>query len=161
MNDRIVRTLRLPPPVWMILAGAAMWALHRWLPVATFIALPWNRIGWVIVAAGVATSITASTQFRRAGTTLNPWDPSKSTQLVTNGIFAFSRNPMYLGLILVLAGWAMWLGSLSPWLMLPLLIVLLTRRQILPEERALRELFGEGYAQYCRTVGRWLGRKTQ
>jgi len=154
-------TLRIPPPVLFVLAGALMGALHHWLPLAHWIPSPWNRFGILLAAFAIIISATAVTQFRRIGTTVNPLDPSKATRLVTGGIFRISRNPMYLGLLLLLIGWAGWLGSASPWLVPPLFWATITFGQIMPEERALRQLFGAPYLAYQQAVGRWIGRSAR
>jgi protein-S-isoprenylcysteine O-methyltransferase Ste14 len=151
-------TLRIPPPVWALLAGASMWLLDRHVPVLTIWPTPWNRIGWCLMAVAVLPVLAAMRLFRRAETTINPHDPRKTSRLVTGGIYRWSRNPMYLGLTLLLIGWAIDLGSLSPLLVPPLFVLVLTRVQILPEERILRERFGDGYESYRRSVGRWIGR---
>jgi protein-S-isoprenylcysteine O-methyltransferase Ste14 len=151
--------LKAPPPVWVLLFGALMWALHRWLPVATIIGPPLNRAGWLVVAGGLLFIATAMLQFRRARTTINPHTPAKASALVSHGIFGYSRNPMYLGLSIVLAGWAIVLGSLSPWLAVPLFVIVITKMQIEPEEAVLAVLFDEQYRTYCATVGRWVGRR--
>jgi protein-S-isoprenylcysteine O-methyltransferase Ste14 len=149
---------RIPPPVWMLFFATMMWALERYCPIATLITAPWNRLGWLLMAiAGVAPA-TAMIQFRRAHTTINPLDPGKASALVTDGIYRWTRNPMYLGLSVLLLGWAIRLGTLSPFVLPPLFVLLMTQVQILPEERALRERFGDDYERYCREVGRWLGR---
>jgi protein-S-isoprenylcysteine O-methyltransferase Ste14 len=148
---------RIPPPILMFIAGGLMWALDRWLPLAHWIDRPWNRIGVVPVVLGVAVSAAAMMRFRHAHTTINPVDLSKSSRLVTGGIFRVSRNPMYLGLSLLLIGCALGLGSASPWCIPPLFVVLITRVQIIPEEQALGGLFGEPYAAYCQRTARWLG----
>jgi protein-S-isoprenylcysteine O-methyltransferase Ste14 len=148
----------IPPPIVMLLAGAAMWALDRWLPLARLIAPPWNRVGALPAAAGLVTVVAAFVGFGKARTTINPMDPSKASRLVTGGIFRYTRNPMYLGLLLLLVGWALWLRSLSPWLLPPLFAVYMTIVQIAAEEAALDRLFGEEYFAYRRSVARWLGR---
>jgi len=135
-----------------------MWALHHWLPLAHWIASPWNWLGVLVGALAIIVNVTAFAQFRRAGTTVNPLDPSKATRLVTDGIFSLSRNPMYLGLLLLLIGWAAWLGSASPWLVPPLFWAAITYGQIVPEERALAPLFGAEYLAYRQRVARWIGR---
>jgi protein-S-isoprenylcysteine O-methyltransferase Ste14 len=152
---------RIPPPIIMLLAAALMWALSRWLPVAHWIPRPWNRLGALPVAIGIAIAVAAAARFRQVRTTVNPMDPSLASQLVTGGVFQFSRNPMYLGLALLLIGWAVWLDSASPWLIPPLFMVLITRVQIVPEEHALERLFGAQYVAYRRSVGRWIGRSTR
>ena len=141
----------------MLLAAACMWALDRWLPLALWVAPPWNRLGALPFLFGLGIDVSAIVCFRRARTTVNPLQPHKATQLVIAGPFRFSRNPMYLGLLLQLAGWALWLGSASPWLVLPVLVSAITALQIIPEERALAQLFGEQYAEYKGKVARWCG----
>ena len=153
-----MQSSRIPPPAWMLLFAAAMWALDRYWPIATIIAAPWTRIGWWLMAAAPLAPVSAIIQFRRAGTTANPLDDAKVTALVTDGIYGWTRNPMYLGLSVLLLGWAIHLGTLSPFVLPPLFVVLITQIQIVPEEHALRERFGEDYARYCRDVSRWLGR---
>jgi protein-S-isoprenylcysteine O-methyltransferase Ste14 len=143
----------------MLLAAALMWVLHRWLPLSHWIARPWNRLGALAGAAGVAIAVAAFTRFRQARTTVDPMDPSKASHLVTHGVFRISRNPMYLGLLLLLVGWAIWLGTASPWLIPPLFVIVITVAQIIPEERALHKLFGEQYLAYQRSVSRWIGHR--
>jgi protein-S-isoprenylcysteine O-methyltransferase Ste14 len=152
--------LRIPPPIWLLLFGSLMWALHRLMPFAQLVRPPVNRAGWLLVVAGPAIIATAMLQFRRAHTTVNPLTPSKASALVSSGVFGYSRNPMYLGLAVALCGWAVALGSLSPWAALPLFVLVITRLQIEPEEAALTTLFGATYADYCARVGRWFGRKS-
>ena len=154
----MLRSSRVPPPVWMLLFAATMWALDRYCPLATLIAAPWNRLGWGLIAVAPLAPVVAIIEFRRAGTTTNPLDDAKVSALITGGIYRWTRNPMYLGLSVLLLGWAVRLGTLSPLLLPPVFVVLMTRVQILPEEHALRERFGEDYARYCRNVSRWLGR---
>jgi len=149
---------RIPPPVVMLAAAALMWALHRWIPLTHWIAPPWNRFGSLPAIVGLAIAVAAIIRFRQARTTTNPMDPSKASHLVMDGVFRISRNPMYLGLELLLIGWAVWLGSASPWLIPPLFAVVITVVQIIPEERALGQRFGDQYRSYQRRVARWIGR---
>lgn len=150
--------LRIPPPLLMLLAAALMWALHRWLPLGQLIATPWNYFAVLPAAIGRAITVAAGARFRRARTTFDPWKPRDSTCLVTNGVFRFSRNPMYLGLVLVLVAWALWLGTVSPWLVPPLFVIVISVAHIVPEEQALEELFGDAYVAYRHRVRRWIGR---
>ena len=153
--------LRIPPPVWMLLAGATMCFLDRVVPVVTVIAAPWNRLGWWVMAAALMLVLPAMAQFARARTTVNPRDPSKTSTLVTAGVYGWTRNPMYLGLLLLLGGWAIHLGSVSCFAIPPLFALLIQHVQILPEERLLRARFGDDYDRYTRRVGRWLGRRRE
>ena len=142
----------------MLLAASLMWALHRWLPLGHLIAAPWNQLGVLPAATGVAISVAAFMRFRQARTTVNPREPKKASCLVADGVFRVSRNPMYLGLLLLLIGWAVWLGTASPWLVPPLFVIVISAAQIVPEEQALEELFGEEYRAYRQRVARWIGR---
>ena len=137
--------LRIPPPIVMLLAAALMWALHHWMPLGYWITPPWNRLGALAGGVGIAIAVAAVVRFRQARTTVNPMDPSKASRLVMDGVFCVSRNPMYLGLVLLLIGWAVWLGSASPWLIPPLFVIVITVVQIIPEEQALGQLFGDQY----------------
>jgi protein-S-isoprenylcysteine O-methyltransferase Ste14 len=141
----------------MLLAGALMWALDRWLALAHWIGHPWNRLGGLPAALGIGVAASALIRFHRAGTSVNPVDLSKTSRLVSDGIFGITRNPMYLALTLLLTGWAIWLGSASPWLVPPLFAVVITVVQIIPEERMLGRMFGEQYFAYQRRVARWIG----
>ncbi|MGE5171612.1 MAG: methyltransferase family protein [Rudaea sp.] len=151
--------LRIPPPAFMLVAALVMWALDRWVPLVHWIAPPWNRLGAVFGVAGLAIDVAAVARFLMKRTTLNPAVPGKASFLVTDGVFRMSRNPMYLGLVLLLIGWALWLGSATPWLVVPLFVAGITNVQIVPEERALAERFGETYVAYRGRVARWIGRR--
>lgn len=150
---------RIPPPIIMLLAALVMWALHRWMPLAQWIDHPWNRLGWLPVLAGIGIAVAAIGRFQQAHTTVNPREPHTASSLVTDGVFRLSRNPMYLGLLLVLIGWALYLGSTSPWIVPPLFVMVVTVLQIIPEEQALEKLFGEAYHDYRQHVMRWIGRR--
>ena len=141
----------------MLLAAGLMWTLDQYMPLAQWIAHPWNRLGGLLGAVGIVIDVAAFLRFRKSGTTVNPLDPNKASHLVTDGVFRVSRNPMYLGLVLLLIGWGVWLGSASPWLVPPLFVIVLTIVQIVPEEQALSRRFGEQYLSYRRKVARWIG----
>ena len=149
---------RIPPPILMLFAAGLMWALDHWMPLGQWMSAQWNRLGGLVAAVGIAIAVAAFARFRQIGTTVNPVDPSKASRLVTDGVFRVSRNPMYLGLLLLLIGWAVWLGSISPLVVPPLFVFAITVVQIIPEERALNRNFGEEYVSYRRSVARWIGR---
>jgi protein-S-isoprenylcysteine O-methyltransferase Ste14 len=133
----------------------------RWLavsmPVARIVSGELRWLGAIVGVLAAWMMLAALGQFRRARTTTNPLKPDTASALVTSGAFAYSRNPMYLGLALILAGWAFWLGALTPWLVLPLFTSAITTLQILPEEAALARLFGADFAAYRRRTDRWFG----
>ena len=148
--------LKIPPPVVALLLAGAMWLLSTAMPrVDTPAAL---RIGTAlaIAAAGGAYSLAGMLAFRRAKTTVNPLHPDKASALVTAGVYRFTRNPMYVGLLLVLLAWAVGLSSLEA-LAGPVAFVLyINRFQIGPEERVLRTKFGREFEAYKSSVRRWL-----
>jgi len=150
--------LKVPPPVVALATVAAMWGLAQLFPP---LALPRPmRFGVAAAAAvalaGVLTSGWGIAVFRRARTTVNPHTPGKATSLVSAGPYRFTRNPMYLGLLLVLAAWTVFLASV-PAAAGPVAFVLyMNRFQIAPEERVLQGLFGDEYLAYKARVRRWL-----
>jgi protein-S-isoprenylcysteine O-methyltransferase Ste14 len=94
--------------------------------------------------------------FHRARTTVNPFKPTETSTIVTAGIYRVSRNPMYLGLLFLLAGWAIMLSNVAAVAMLPAFVAYMTRIQIQPEERALQAKFGSEFTDYKGSVRRWL-----
>ena len=148
--------LRIPPPLVMIVVGAAMWLLSIYAPTLV-VAVPWRgAIASVLLAAGGASAIAGAAAFRRFGTTVHPMHPEGTTALVTTGIYRFTRNPMYVGLLLALTAWAAWLSNVLAFLLLPIFVAYISRFQIVPEERALTARFGEEFVDYCRRVRRWV-----
>ena len=148
------RKRKIIPPVWLLLTLMAMVALHFALPVVRLIPAPYRDAGWLAVIAGVAVSAIAASAFRRAGTPVVPFE--RSTALVTDGLFRYTRNPMYLGLVLVLLGVAVALGTLGAFLPIPVFVWIIRKWFIEGEERFLTEIFGEEYRAYQRRVRRWL-----
>jgi len=145
---------RIYPPVYWFLALIAMVLLHRFAPVATLTPYPWNLIGVLPFLLGALLNLAASSTFRKARTTIIPY--RKSSALLTTGVFRFSRNPIYLGGILLLAGIALLLGTLSPWAMVPAFAVAIRLQFIPVEERMMEEAFGDEWHAYCGKVRRWL-----
>ncbi len=107
-------------------------------------------------AVSITVGVAALRQFRRHKTTWRPDKPQLAMVLVTTGIYRRSRNPMYLAVLIMLVGWGFWLGNEAALLPLPLFFYLLTRLQIIPEERLLTQKFGDRYRRYCEQVRRWL-----
>ena len=116
------------------------------------------RLGGALVLAGVGTcfDMAGLRAFFKAKTTISPLRPNRAAAVVTTGVYRITRNPMYLGLVLILLGLALYLAS--PWAVLgPLVFVAyITRYQIKPEERVLAAHFGAPYTAYCAQVRRWL-----
>ena len=145
---------RIYPLVWLFLALVAVFALHRWFPVATLIPEPFNRLGLIFTVPGLALLLHAGASFIRAKTGLLPF--SDATHLVTDGLYRFSRNPMYLGMAMFLLGVAVILGSLSVYAPVIVFIRIIDRQFIRNEEIFLEETFGEEYMAYTQKVRRWI-----
>jgi protein-S-isoprenylcysteine O-methyltransferase Ste14 len=147
---------KVPPPIILLLSGIAMWFIAH-SEYAYAISNPFALIMALSLAAiGIYISASAIRQFKTAETTISPLQPDSATSLVHKGIFGKTRNPMYLGLFLVLLGWAAWLQSMSNAIVLLAFVLWLTELQIKPEEAALRKVFGQGYIDYCKRVRRWI-----
>ena len=142
--------------VQVLLAALAMYGCAQLLPgyALAYPTPPW--LAAVPGALGVGLAALGVWQFRRASTTVDPRDPGKSSALVTGGIYRWTRNPMYLGMLLVLVGWAVYLANLPALLGLPGFVLYMTRFQILPEERHMRRTFGAAFDRYRLRVRRWL-----
>jgi protein-S-isoprenylcysteine O-methyltransferase Ste14 len=145
---------RLVPPVYFLLALGFEIMLDRWLPVADLVAAPWHWLGLLAVLPVAVLGGPAARAMARHGTTLHPF--GEPTALVTSGPFRFTRNPLYLSLALLLGGAAVFLGSLTPFLVVPAFMVAITNAFIRREEAALAAAFGAGFEAYCRRVRRWL-----
>lgn len=155
MNERPgFRRPRILPPAWLALALSAMFALDRWLPLAALPLPARVPMALLFIAVGFGMLATAIVAFLRARTGLIPF--SESTALVTSGFYRVTRNPMYLGMVLLLIGSAIWLGSLGAWLPVPPFVWIIRERFIRPEERFLRDIHGAPYDDYCRKVRRWI-----
>ena len=147
------RSLRCPP-AYFFLAILAMLLLHRFIPVAHLVPAPSNDAGLGLIALGLALVAWAVLLFRRHGTSTTPG--TKPAALVTGGPFGFTRNPMYLGLLLGLIGLALWLGSLTPWLAIPFFWMVINFAIIPLEEKIVESAFGDEYRAYRERVRRWL-----
>jgi protein-S-isoprenylcysteine O-methyltransferase Ste14 len=148
--------LKLPPPRVALLAGFLMWLAS---PLIATVEVPFGaRVGVALAVActGAVFGVAAMVSFWRAKTTMNPVKPGAASLLVTHGVFRFTRNPMYLSLLLYLLAWAVYLSSWAALPFLPLFVLYMNRFQIAPEERALSSLFGPEYAAYKARVRRWL-----
>jgi len=145
---------RVPPLIVAACVGALMLGADWVLPVFAF-AVPWP-LAALVAAAGVAVTIAGALEFRRVRTTVNPLKPNEASALVTGGIFSRTRNPMYLGMALVLAGWGLYLGNLGALVLIGLFVMYIDHFQIDPEERALQARFGDAFAGYRKRVRRWL-----
>lgn len=148
--------LKVPPVAVVLFMAALMWLVARAAPAFEF-ALPARGFLAVgLAVTGMVASLSGVVSFRRANTTVNPMKPDSSSSLVSSGVYALTRNPMYLGFLLVLAGWAVFLSNVLGLLLLPVFVFYMNRFQIEPEEKALAILFGPAFIAYQSRVRRWL-----
>ncbi len=148
--------LKIPPALLMVLFLGLMWLLDDWLPQFRQAWL-WHQvaamgvfsIALILIAAGAIS-------FRMAKTTVDPTRPEKASSVVTTGIYAYTRNPMYLGFLMILLAYTIKLSNPLTVVILPLFVWCMNQFQIKPEERALSQLFGDEYQLYCQQVRRWL-----
>lgn len=147
--------LKVPPLALMFLFGALMWLVSAYSAVTIAVPRP-LAFALVVCSVGFAIVLAGVLAFRRAKTTVNPLTPEATTAMVTSGIYRFTRNPMYLGFLIALAGWAMYLSNVLAFALLPLFVWYINRFQILPEERALSTRFPQAFAAYKASVRRWI-----
>ncbi len=151
-----VLDLKVPPLAFGLLIAALMWLVTWAIPTFGFTIPARIPFSVIVIVAGVIMSGLGVVSFRRAKTTVNPMKPESSSSLVVSGIYRWSRNPMYLGFLLGLLGWAIFLSNVLAFLFLPVFILYMNRFQIEPEEKTLAVLFGKQFATYKSRVRQWL-----
>ena len=144
----------LVPPVLCALCLLGMVAQRLWLPLGTTLRPPWNLIGILPIVAGLASMLAAGAQFHRRKTNILPF--RKPDMLVSDGMFAYTRNPMYLGFALILLGAALLLGDPGALVFVAIFVIVADRWYIPVEERLAREHLGAPYEDYTRRVRRWI-----
>ena len=153
--------IRIPPPVYAGATGALIWGTASVFPALEVFSAPFTLLGWPIIVLGMSVDVAAFAMFWRHRTTINPLHPERATALVQLGPYRFSRNPMYLGLTLVLIGLSWLRGAPACWLFVAMFVWLISKTQISPEEWALERNFGEAYIRYTSKVSRWFGWRRQ
>lgn len=148
--------LKIPPVALLLIVAFLMWALNSRIVIIkiSFAGLHW--LGPLCFIVGVVVALLGVYQFRKSGTTVDPRIPQESSSLVSEGIYQYSRNPMYLGFLLILTSWAIVLANPLAFIGLPLFVMYMNRFQIKPEEQFMQEKFGDKYRQYLLRVRRWV-----
>ena len=148
--------LKIPPPLVALCVALLMW-FTSWI-VAPADVPRLLRVGaaLTLLVVGLGFDVAGLAAFLRARTTINPLRPAATSVLVVSGVYRITRNPMYVGLLLVLLGWATYLGNGMAYLPAPLFVFYIGRFQIVPEERMLADKFGAEFAVYRTRVRRWL-----
>lgn len=151
--------LLIPPPVVTLLMGLLMVGMDRLLPFLKIRFGAQQLIGSAFILLALLFGALALSEFYRRATSISPARPTKASYLVTDGVYSISRNPMYLGLLMALFGWFVYLGNVASFLGPVFFVYYINRFQIKPEERILLEKFNEVFTDYTYRVKRWFGRK--
>ncbi len=142
------------PPIYFFLAIVAMVMAHYFYPITRWTEPPYSFLGVIPITISVALVFRAAGLFGRIGTTIKPYQESQ--HLVVQGPYRFTRNPMYLGMVGILSGFAILLGTLSPILVIPTFALLIQEKFIRVEEAMLEKTFGDEYRRFCERVRRWI-----
>ena len=154
MSATVEKKPAIVPPVYLLLFILGQVAVHRFWPMAQLFDGPIRYTGLILLALGVFFAGWGARAFAVANTAIRPME--ESTTMVTHGLYRYTRNPMYLGMIQVLMGVCVLLGSLSPWILIPGFIFLIRQLFIIPEEAMMERTFGEQYRSYRSSVRRWI-----
>ena len=147
--------LKVPPVIVFLVFAGLMYMLAKFLPFGDFDFFGRGYMIYGLLGMSFFIGAMAILQFIRSRTTVDPRTPAKAAKLVTGGLYKFTRNPMYLGLLMLLLAWGIWLGNAFNTLLAAGFVGYMNRFQIIPEEEALLKLFGKEYQQYCALVRRW------
>ena len=139
----------------MLIFGGFMYVLDRYLPVGEFDFFGRDFLTYLLLIIGFLIMLVAIIQFISSKTTTNPLEPEKTSTLVTSGIYNFTRNPMYLAMLLFLIAFGLRLGNAFNTLVAAGFVYYMNHFQIKHEEKALKQKFGKTYQLYCKAVRRW------
>ncbi len=142
------------PPIWLVFGVIAVFVCNEFFPGVRFTGLASQVVGGVIILVALLLLVNAGGLFTKAGTDLVPF--KNVTTLVTDGVYRYSRNPMYLGMALVLLGTAITVGAATALAVPVVFMVIIEFRFIRPEETMLEGLFPDTFPAYCQQVRRWL-----
>lgn len=142
------------PPMWLAFGIVAQFVCNEYFPGSRFTSVQGQVAGSVVLLLGLVLLVLAGGLFKQADTDMVPFKDVSA--LVTSGIYRFSRNPMYLGMALILLGCAIIVGVANALVVPVVFMVIIHYRFILPEEQLLRQLFPETFPVYCSQVRRWI-----
>ena len=145
---------KIVPPVYLLITLVLMWFMHYFFPGYQYVHEPVAYAGVAAMLLGITMAAVSARLFMRAGTGIVPFD--EATTLVKTGFYHYTRNPMYLGMFLMLSGAAFLMGSLGPLLPTVMFIMIIRNNFVLGEERFLEASFGQQYLDYKSKVRRWL-----
>ncbi len=141
------------PPTYLVVSIVAAVGAHLLFPLAKLIGFPWNMAGVLFLGIGAFLNLAADKAFKMTNTTVKPYE--ESSTLITSGVFRICRHPMYLGMVLILLGIAVLLGSLAPLIVAVIFALVMEKRFIGVEEEMMETTFGEQYRDYKQRVRKW------
>ncbi len=146
--------MRLYPPSYLLIGILSMVGLHAWFPGRQIFSQFFCLLGIPVGCLGIGIVLWCARLFRIHQTAIKPFE--ESTTLVSTSLYQYSRNPIYIGMVVLLMGVAILLGSLSPWFVVPMFVWAIDRQFVVAEEAVLMQKFGVRYSEYCKKVRRWL-----
>ena len=149
-------SLKIPPVAQTIVAILLIWLLDRYAPIYHIKFIYQSIVAGTLIGIGAIVALSGVFAFIKLNTTVDPRYPEKASELVIIGIYKYSRNPMYLGILFVITGIAVYFGALSSVFVISPFVAFINKYQIVPEEVALQEKFSENYTRYAQNVRRWL-----
>ena len=148
--------LLIPPPILTLMSAILMLIISKYFNKANFSLNQHNQFALFFLIVALIIIFISIAKFIKIRTTISPLKPNKTSILVDSGIYKYTRNPMYLGLFLILFSLFLYLKNFLSFLVLPLFVMYITKNQILPEEKVLENLFGDQYKKYKNKVRRWI-----
>ena len=145
---------KIPPPIVTLFFGLCIYLSRPYFPEFSFSIL--NSLSTISFVLGITVFVTAVSSFKRQNTTVNPISIEKASSLVVNGVFKYSRNPMYLGMLFILLGLTFKFNLIGGLLFTSLFMIFISKFQIKPEEAAMEKLFDQEWKDYIKNVRRWL-----
>lgn len=145
---------QLLPPTYLYVAIILIVLLHFIFPIVHILKIPWNLFGIIPLILGAALNLNADNAFKRYQTTVKPF--RESNALITDGVYRYSRHPMYLGFVLILVGLSLLLGSISPYIVVIVFAILMDVVFIRAEESMLEAKFQDEWKEYKSKVKRWI-----
>ena len=148
--------LLVPPPIVAFCIAIIIWLVRNSFSVLSLNFTGQLMVAFIVALAGLLLAVFSMGLFWRSGTTVTPLNPNKTSSLVVSGFYRFTRNPMYLGMAIMLMGWSIYCGNLLGMVGVGLFVSYMNKFQIEPEEKILKDKFGEEFTAYCSQVRRWI-----
>tara|TARA_S200000501_G_C20641700_1_gene663536 strand:+ start:301 stop:747 length:447 start_codon:yes stop_codon:yes gene_type:complete len=145
---------KVPPPIITLICGFLIYLSKPFFPELIFNYA--NILSLFFLILGLSIIVISFRLFKKEKTTINPIMIEKASLLVTSGVFKYSRNPMYLGMVLILISISIKFNFYGGVLIVAVFFFFITYFQIIPEEKAMLKLFGKEFIKYKKQTRRWI-----